>query len=155
MPFTRPAEISNGVSLSDKVGRAEFAFVAEDGAVDPLLVAVVDELPPNKHCISVSGSEHDVLSGADKLESFPSVLVVIATVMPLVEFKTTLVPVLRNVPIRHRCTSPMKTTVKYSSSFFMIALADFPQERARQIQAATRMQSPSGRRRSERRRRFA
>jgi hypothetical protein len=85
VPFTRPAEISNGVSLSDKVGREEAAFVSEDGAVDALLSAVVDELPPNKHGVSVARPENDVLSGADKLTALSSVLVVIATVMPLIE----------------------------------------------------------------------
>lgn len=86
MPFTRPAEISNGVSLSDKVGRSEAAFVSEDGAVDALLPGIVDELSPNKHGVSVSGSKNDVLAGSDKLAALSSVSVFIATVMPLIEF---------------------------------------------------------------------
>jgi hypothetical protein len=89
MPFTRPAEISDGVSLSDKVGRAEAAFVSEDGAVDALLAGIINELSPNKHGISVSGSEHDMLAGSDKLAALSSVSIIIAAVMPLVEFKTT------------------------------------------------------------------
>ena len=86
MPFTRPAEISNGVSLSDKVGRSEFAFVPEDGAVDALLAGIIDELSPNKHGISISGSEHDVLAGTNKLTALSSVSIIIATVVPFVEF---------------------------------------------------------------------
>jgi hypothetical protein len=86
MPFTRPAEISNGVSLSDKVGRAEAAFVPEHGAIDALLAGIIDELSPNKHGVSVSGSEHDMLTGSDKLTALSSVSVFIAAVMPLVEF---------------------------------------------------------------------
>lgn len=85
MPFTRPAEISNGVSLSDKVGRSQFAFVSEDGTVDALLSTVVDELSPNKHGISVACSKNDVLSGADELTALASVFVVIATIVPFVE----------------------------------------------------------------------
>jgi hypothetical protein len=100
MPFTRPAEISNGVSLSDKVGRSEFAFVSKHGTIDSLLSAIVDELSPNKHGISVSGSQHDVFAGADKLTSLSSVSIVIAAVVPLVEIKTTQIAVLRDVPIR-------------------------------------------------------
>jgi hypothetical protein len=85
MPFTRPAEISNGVSLSDKVGRSDATFVSEHGAVDALLAGIIDKLSPNKHGIGVSGSEHDMLTGSNKLTSFSSVSVIIATVMPLVE----------------------------------------------------------------------
>ena len=86
MPFTRPAEISNGVSLSDKVGRSEAAFVSEYGTVDALLAAIVDELPPNKHGVSVSGSQNDVFSGSNKLTALSSVFVVITRIMPLIEF---------------------------------------------------------------------
>jgi hypothetical protein len=86
VPFTRPRAISNGVSLSDKVGRSEAAFVSEDGAVDALLAGIVDELSPNEHGVSIPGSEHNVLSGADELASLSTVSIIIATVMPLVEF---------------------------------------------------------------------
>jgi len=89
MPLTRPAEISDGVSLSDKVGRSELAFVSEHGAVDALLAGIIDELSPNKHGVSVSGSEHDVLAGTNKLTALSSVSVFIATVMPLVELQAT------------------------------------------------------------------
>ena len=89
MPFTRPAEISNGVSLSDKVGRTEAAFVSENSAVDALLAGIIDELSPNKHGVSVSGSEHDVLSGSDKLTSLSSVSVVIAAIVSLKELQAT------------------------------------------------------------------
>jgi hypothetical protein len=89
MPFTRPAEISNGVSLSDKVGRSEVAFVSEHGAVDALLAGIVDELSPNKHGVSVSGSENDVFAGADKLTALSSVSVFIAAVVPFIELQAT------------------------------------------------------------------
>jgi hypothetical protein len=102
MPFTRPRAISNGVSLSDKVATAvsPWRFVSEDGAVDANLAAIVDELSPNKHGVSVPGSEHDVLAGADKLAALSPVLVVIAAVMPLIEFEARPVAVLGDVPIR-------------------------------------------------------
>ena len=89
MPLTRPAEISDGVSLSDKVGRSELAFVSEHGAVDALLPGIIDELSPNKHGVSVSGSEHDMLAWSDKLALPSSVSVFIAAVVPLVELQAT------------------------------------------------------------------
>ncbi len=49
-------------------------------------LGVVDVLSPNKEGIGVSGAEHDVLAGADKLTALSSVFVDIATVVPLVEF---------------------------------------------------------------------
>ena len=86
MPLTRPAEISNGVSLSDKVGReiAVRGFVSKDGTIDTLLPAIVDELSPNKHGIAVSGSKHDMLAGSNKLTALSSVSIVIAAVMPFI-----------------------------------------------------------------------
>ena len=89
MPFTRPAEISNGVSLSDKVGRSEAAFVSEHGAVDALLPGIVDKLSPNKHGVAISGSKHDMLTGTDKLTALSSVLIFIAAVVPFVELQAT------------------------------------------------------------------
>jgi hypothetical protein len=89
MPFTRPAVISDCVSLSDKVGRPELSLVSEHGAVDALLSAGVDKLSPNKHCVAVAGSKNDLFSGAGKQISLSSVFVFIAAVMPFIEFKAT------------------------------------------------------------------
>ncbi len=102
MPLTRPRAISNGVSLSDKLGRliTSWGFISEHGAVDSLLPAVVDELSPNKHGVSVAGSEHDVLAGADELTSLSSVSVVIARIVPFIEFETGQIAVFRDVPKR-------------------------------------------------------
>lgn len=100
MPFTRPAEISNGVSLSDKVAGAVSVrrFVSEDGAIDSCLSAVVDKFSPDKHGVSVSSSKNNVFAGTDELASFASVLVLIGAVVSLIEFQATLVAVLRDVP---------------------------------------------------------
>jgi len=86
MPFTRPAEISDGVSLSDKVGRsiAGRGFVSEYGAVDAGLSAVVDELSPHKEGISVAGPENNVFSWSDKLASLSSVLVLVGAIVSLI-----------------------------------------------------------------------
>jgi len=100
VPLTRPAEISDGVSLSDKLGRSDFAFVSEDGAVDALLPAIVDEFSPDKHGISVACSKNNVFSWSDELKALSSVLVVIAAVVPFVEGETTLVSVFGDVPVR-------------------------------------------------------
>lgn len=102
MPFTRPAEISNGVSLSDKVAGtiAGRRFVSEDGAIDASLSAVVDEFAPDEHGVSVAGSENNVFSWPDKLAALPSVFVLVGAVVSLIEFKATLVAVLCDVPKR-------------------------------------------------------
>lgn len=71
MPFTRPDEISNGISLSDKLAAFVEAFVDEDGAVNSGLSAVVDELSPNEHGITFEGSEDDVFAGTDELSDPP------------------------------------------------------------------------------------
>lgn len=75
MPRTRPREISNGVSLSHKLGREDFAFVSEHGTVDAVLLGLgaVDKSPPNKHSIGREGAENDMLAGADELRPRTSV----------------------------------------------------------------------------------
>lgn len=69
MPFTRPAVISDCVSLSDKVTAFEFAFVSEYGTVDALLSAVINELSPNEKGVSRKSSEDDSLTGTGELAS--------------------------------------------------------------------------------------
>src|SRR4051812_31711369 len=56
VPLTRPRAISNGVSLSDKLGREVATFVSEDGAIDALLLRdrVVNELAPDEHGVGVA-----------------------------------------------------------------------------------------------------
>jgi hypothetical protein len=66
MPQTRPDVISDRVSLSDKERREVRPFVAEDGAVDALLTAVIDEPAPHKNSVCVSGSKCDDLAGTDE-----------------------------------------------------------------------------------------
>lgn len=103
MPFTRPRAISNGVSLSDKLTTAIALgrFVSEHGAVDALLPAVIDELAPDEHGVTVSGPENDVLAGANELAPLSSVSILVGAVVSLIEFKATFVAVLCDVPVRH------------------------------------------------------
>src|SRR5262245_54253172 len=84
VPLTRPAEISNGVSLSDKLGREVRPFVSEEGAFDALLgrLGVVDVVSPNKGSIGCSGTENDVLARPDKLAALPAVSVSAARIVP-------------------------------------------------------------------------
>jgi hypothetical protein len=84
MPLTRPRAISNGVSLSDKLGRAVATLVPEDRAVDPALSAVINELSPNKDRIAIPRPQHNVLARTDKLTPPPTITITITTVMPLV-----------------------------------------------------------------------
>jgi hypothetical protein len=69
VPQTRPCEISNGISLSDKLTRPARAFVPEQAALDPGLGrdGLVEMLSPNKDGIPNTGSEDDVFAWADEL----------------------------------------------------------------------------------------
>lgn len=84
MPLTRPAEISNGVSLSNKVTReiGSRIIVSEDGTIDACLAlsgsfvnAIVDELSPNKERVSIEGSESVNFAGTDELSPLSTVSV--------------------------------------------------------------------------------
>ena len=105
VPRTRPCEISNGVSLSDKLGRKDRAFVPKRGAVDSLLTAGVDEAPPDKESVGIEGSQDDLFAGAAEERAHATVTVLIGAVVPLVEFKTGWVAVFREIPVWH-ITSP-------------------------------------------------
>jgi hypothetical protein len=98
MPFTRPAEISDCVSLADKLGRAIRAFIPEGRTVDASLAAIVDELAPNKESVSVSGSENDVLAGSDELRDLPLPAPSLVGVVLPVECETGSITVLRQIP---------------------------------------------------------
>jgi hypothetical protein len=102
VPLTRPAEISNGVSLSDKLGRAVSVgrFVSEDGAVDAFLFRdrVVNELSPDEHGVSVSSAENNVFPRADELAPSPAIRVAVAAVVPFIEFEAGDIAIFRHVP---------------------------------------------------------
>lgn len=61
MPFTRPAVISDCVSLLDKVGREERPFVPKNGALDAFLLGdgVVNVFTPDEDGIGQRGSQED------------------------------------------------------------------------------------------------
>src|SRR5687768_9167632 len=115
MPPIRPAVISDGVSLSDKLRAPLGAFVPEHGAVDAVLPSsstlvdtVIDELPPDKHrdkwMIRIV-AKHNGLSRPDELRQTPAVSVSSRRVMPLVHRQTFDVAILCQPPIRnHRFT---------------------------------------------------
>jgi hypothetical protein len=78
MPLTNPDVISDSVSLSDKLTRRDRPFVAEEGAVDALLPAVVDEFPPNKGSVWRIGSEADFIARPTEQLPYATIFVVIA-----------------------------------------------------------------------------
>jgi hypothetical protein len=88
MPLTRPAEISDKVSLSDKVGGAVRAFVTEDSAVDTSLTGGVDEFAPHEEGVASPGAQDDFLPRSGKELSSASVFVVICGVMSFIELQT-------------------------------------------------------------------
>lgn len=78
MPLTRPDVISDRVSLSDKLTRKVRTLVPEDGAIDALLSAVINEPSPSENRICSLGAEHDFFTGSDKLHPLSAILIVIA-----------------------------------------------------------------------------
>jgi hypothetical protein len=67
MPAIRPEAISNLIRLSYERRTAPARLVAEDGAVDPVLSAVVDEDAPDEEGIGVLGSQHDLFARTNEL----------------------------------------------------------------------------------------
>ena len=67
MPAIRPDEISDCVSLSDKLRTADVGLVSKDGAIDSCLSAVVDEPSPHEHGIGSLSTQHNLFAGADEL----------------------------------------------------------------------------------------
>jgi hypothetical protein len=100
VPATRPREISDGVSLSDKERREDRAFVPEKRTLDPFLLRdrVVDVVSPNENSVPCIGSEDDVFTGADELIEFRAL--VSGAVVPPVQSEATSVSVLREPPQR-------------------------------------------------------
>lgn len=67
VPLTRPAVISDCVSLSDKLGREERTLVPEKHAFDPFLVVCAElAISPNKDRVSSIGSQDDLVSRPDE-----------------------------------------------------------------------------------------
>jgi hypothetical protein len=107
VPRTRPAEISNGVSLSDKLTRPEPAFVSEQAAFDARLGrnGFVEMLSPNKDRIAGIGSQDDVFAWSDELGETLSSWPLPTAVVPQVESEAGLVSVLCDEPIGHNFQS--------------------------------------------------
>lgn len=95
MPATRPEDISNLIRLLNEARGSVGAFVAEDGAVDAFLPAVVDEVSPNEEGIGWLGAQDNLLSGADELLALSAVGVSVAAVVALIEGEAVKVAVLR------------------------------------------------------------
>lgn len=103
MPATRPDEISNGVSLSDKLRRLDRTGVAEQGALDAALgrLGVILVFSPDPNSVACIGSQDDVCAGADKLGEPLSNWPLPAAVMLEVQTEAGLVAVLCDVPVGH------------------------------------------------------
>jgi len=102
VPLTRPAEISDGVSLSDKLTRQDLSFVSVQAALDAFLVrdGLVEMLSPNKGSVSGVGAEDDVLSWPDTLPLPLSSWALGAAVVAQIEREDSPVSVLCDVLIR-------------------------------------------------------
>lgn len=94
MPAIRPEAISNRIRLAYEFATKVWAFVSENGAVDSALAAVINEPSPSEQGICVDGSENDFFTGADENFSFSAIRILVAAVMPLIEFKAVNVSIL-------------------------------------------------------------
>lgn len=72
-------------------------FVTKDGAVDPVLPAIVDEFAPDKHGVGISGTEHNAFSGADELSESPRPS---RGVVSAVQFEAGRIAIFRQIPER-------------------------------------------------------
>lgn len=76
------------------------AFIAEDGAVDSLLSAVVNEFAPYERCRRFFVSEDDLLAWACKYGSFPAVFVLVGAVMSFIKREDGAISILGKPPKR-------------------------------------------------------
>jgi hypothetical protein len=95
VPFTRPAEISDGVSLSHKLGREIFPFrvIGEDVVINSGLSlsgvnidAVIDELSPSPKSKPVKRSKGDALARPEALRSLSTVSIFVCRIVPFIRF---------------------------------------------------------------------
>ena len=87
MPHTRPDAISDGVSLSDKVGREVRAFVTEEAAADALLTGGVSKSLPYERSISQRCAKDNLFAGSAEDAPASAVAILMGAVVSLVEFE--------------------------------------------------------------------
>ena len=102
MPAIRPAQISDGVSLSDKLGTEGLALVSEHGAVDSVLfwLGVVNKLSPHEQGVGAPCSQNDGLSRSNELRDLAMSGSLDSRVVAFIHRETRLVSVFRNPPER-------------------------------------------------------
>ena len=83
-------------------------LISEDRAIDALLTAAVDELPPAKEGIGISGAKDNLFPRPHEQGSHPSIAVTIGRIVTLVEFEA--------IPIAVLCEPPKR--FNYATSFF-------------------------------------
>lgn len=101
MPFTRPAEISDRISLGDKNTALNAPFVSEYGAVDSVLARIINEFSPNKHRVSFQCPQYNGLSRPYELTALPAIFVPIGAVVAFIKGETGSIAVLREPPVSH------------------------------------------------------
>lgn len=99
MPAIRPEAISNLVRLSNEARALVVRFVPEDGAVDAVLSAVVDEHSPHKHSIPGKGPQHDLLTGSDEELAHAAIGVSVGAVVAFIEFEAVAVAIFGQPPV--------------------------------------------------------
>ena len=98
MPAIRPEAISNRIRLANEVGTPVAALVAEHGAVNAVLSAIVDELPPHKERVRADRPERDLFARTNEQDLPPSVRVGASAVVAFIERKALTIAVLCQPP---------------------------------------------------------
>ena len=132
MPAIRPEAISNRVRLSNEVRAAMRRLVAEDGAVDSRLPAVVDELSPYETGVSTLRAQDDLLAGSDEQLSLSAVCVSVSRVVTFIQFKTVLIAILGEPPegSSHAFSTRFSVLSVYRTNGIYTRYSEEPKEKA-------------------------
>jgi hypothetical protein len=104
MPAIRPEDISNAIRLPNEVTGPMRGLVAEYGAIDSGLAAIVDKLSPDEDGICALGSKDNLFTWTDELPQLSGFS--IGRIMPLEQFEAVKVAVAREPPNGMHFTSP-------------------------------------------------
>lgn len=99
MPAISPEAISNLVRLSYEFATLDGRFVAEHGAVDSLLPAVIEELSPDEHGIAGCGPQDNLFARPNEQFTLSAIRISVGAVVPLIKIKAITISILRQPPM--------------------------------------------------------
>jgi hypothetical protein len=140
-PLSAPAPPGDFHCLLDQHRAFDSALVAKDGAAHAALPAIVEELPPDKEGTGAGAQERELLAGANKEPSLPSIAVVSAGVVPLVERHTKGITICGVPPVlgsRRKVAWWAKSELKLSQGLKEIHLLGLAGSSKRHLKIASR-----------------